>query len=229
MPDFDIDFCMNRRDEVIKYVTEKYGKDNVGQIVDRSTSSRRAACIRDVARAMGDAVRRGRQGREARARAGPGQDARRSREAIEKEPRAQGSSTTRTRLLPRAARSSPTTLEGLNRHAGMHAAGVVIGDEPLWEYVPVLPPPAERRDRHPVRQGRGREGRPGQVRLPRPQDAHRHPDRRDHVNRERAARGEGEFDLAADPARRRRGLQDDLARRHRPACSSSSRRASASC
>src|SRR5262245_8311929 len=51
MPDFDIDFCMNRRDEVISYVTGKYGKDNVGQIVTMHQMKARS-CIRDVARAM---------------------------------------------------------------------------------------------------------------------------------------------------------------------------------
>src|SRR5205814_5719863 len=52
MPDFDVDFCMSRRDEVIRYVTEKYGKDNVGQIVTMHQLKARS-CIRDVARAMG--------------------------------------------------------------------------------------------------------------------------------------------------------------------------------
>ena len=52
LPDFDVDFCMNRRDEVIRYVTDKYGKDNVGQIVTMHQMKARS-CIRDVARAMG--------------------------------------------------------------------------------------------------------------------------------------------------------------------------------
>src|SRR5213076_909794 len=51
MPDFDVDFCMNRRDEVIKYVTDKYGKDNVGQIVTMHQIKARSG-IRDIARAM---------------------------------------------------------------------------------------------------------------------------------------------------------------------------------
>ncbi len=51
MPDFDIDFCMNRRDEVIKYVTEKYGKNNVGQIVTMHQIKARSG-VRDIARAM---------------------------------------------------------------------------------------------------------------------------------------------------------------------------------
>src|SRR3989338_6939804 len=52
MPDFDIDFCMNRRDEVIKYVVEKYGKLNVAQIITYSTLKARGV-IRDVGRVMG--------------------------------------------------------------------------------------------------------------------------------------------------------------------------------
>jgi len=52
MPDFDIDFCMHRRDEVIHYVTEKYGRNNVGQIVTMHQLKARGV-TRDVARAMG--------------------------------------------------------------------------------------------------------------------------------------------------------------------------------
>ena len=52
MPDFDVDFCMNRRDEVIKYVKEKYGKNNVGQIVTMHQIKARSGVIRDIARAM---------------------------------------------------------------------------------------------------------------------------------------------------------------------------------
>src|SRR6202012_5383398 len=51
MPDFDVDFCMNRRDEVIAYVTDKYGKDNVGQIVTMHQIKARSG-VRDIARAM---------------------------------------------------------------------------------------------------------------------------------------------------------------------------------
>ena len=67
-------------------------------------------------------------------------------------------------------------LEGLNRHASMHAAGVVIGDRPLRELVPLYRDPRSRHAGHPVRQERGRGGRPGEVRLPRPEDADRHRD-----------------------------------------------------
>ncbi len=73
MPDFDVDFCMNRRDEVINYVTDKYGKDNVGQIVTMHQIKARSG-VRDIARAMAIPVRRGRQGRQVRPRADPGQE-----------------------------------------------------------------------------------------------------------------------------------------------------------
>ena len=96
------------------------------------------------------------------------------REAIEQTPELKqlyNESPLHRELLDLAA-----ALEGLNRHAGMHAAGVVIAEQAAVGVRAVLPRP-ERRDRHPVREEGGREGRPRQVRLPRPQDAHRDPDR----------------------------------------------------
>ncbi len=139
LPDFDIDFCMNRRDEVIRYVTEKYGKDNVGQIVTMHQMKARS-CIRDVARAMGipvaDANRVATMVPEPIQGKSPP-----IAEAIEQEPRLkqlyQGGGEYRE-LLETAMR-----LEGLNRHAGMHAAGVVIAERPLWEYVPLFKPAGE--------------------------------------------------------------------------------------
>ncbi len=65
-------------------------------------------------------------------------------------------------------------LEGLNRQAGLHAAGVVIADKPLWEYVPVYKDDKSRHARLAVRQGRRGEGRAREVRLPGPEDPHRH-------------------------------------------------------
>ncbi|HEY0706721.1 MAG TPA: DNA polymerase III subunit alpha, partial [Polyangia bacterium] len=139
MPDFDIDFCMNRRDEVISYVTGKYGKDNVGQIVTMHQMKARS-CIRDVARAMGiavvDANRIATMVPEPIQGKSPPLP-----EAIQQEPRLKelydGGGEFRD-LLDTAMR-----LEGLNRHAGMHAAGVVIAENPLWEYVPLFKPAGE--------------------------------------------------------------------------------------
>jgi DNA polymerase-3 subunit alpha len=136
MPDFDIDFCMNRRDEVINYVTDKYGKDNVGQIVTMHQIKARSG-VRDIARAMAlpyaDADRIAKFVPEPIQGKSPP-----IAEAIEKEPRLKAlydESPIYRELLDIAK-----GLEGLNRHAGKHAAGVVIGDRPLWEYVPCFRP-----------------------------------------------------------------------------------------
>jgi DNA polymerase III subunit alpha len=139
LPDFDVDFCMNRRDEVIRYVTDKYGKDNVGQIVTMHQLKARS-CIRDVARAMGMAVADANRVATMVPEPIQGKSPPLS-EAIEQEPRLkqlyQGGGEYRE-LLETAMR-----LEGLNRHAGMHAAGVVIAERPLWEYVPLFKPAGE--------------------------------------------------------------------------------------
>src|SRR6185312_15858398 len=136
MPDFDIDFCMNRRDEVIAYVTDKYGKDNVGQIVTMHQIKARSG-VRDIARAM--AVPFAEADKVAKFVPEPIQGKSPPiAEAIEKEPRLKAlydESPVYRELLDVAK-----GLEGLNRHAGKHAAGVVIGDRPLWEYVPCFRP-----------------------------------------------------------------------------------------
>ncbi len=132
MPDFDVDFCMNRRGEVIKYVQEKYGHDRVGQIATFHQLKARGV-IRDIARAMeipfGEADKLAKLVPEPVAGKTPP-----VREAIEQTPELKqlyNDSPLHRELLDLAA-----ALEGLNRNAGMHAAGVVIAEEPLWEYVP---------------------------------------------------------------------------------------------
>jgi len=136
MPDFDIDFCMNRRDEVIGYVQQKYGKDNVGQIVTMHQIKARSG-VRDIARAM--AVPFAEADKVAKFVPEPIQGKSPPiAEAIEKEPRLKAlydESPVYRELLDVAK-----GLEGLNRHAGKHAAGIVIGDRPLWEYVPCFRP-----------------------------------------------------------------------------------------
>ncbi|MBK8482177.1 MAG: DNA polymerase III subunit alpha [Proteobacteria bacterium] len=132
MPDFDIDFCMHRRDEVLQYVSEKYGRDNVGQIVTMHQLKARGV-TRDVARAMGFSYAEA--DRVAKLIPEPIQG--RSvtiEQALEQEPRLRqlaGENPRVAELLDVAS-----GLEGLNRHAGTHAAGVVIAERPLWEYVP---------------------------------------------------------------------------------------------
>ena len=130
MPDFDIDFCMNKRDQVIRYVTEKYGKHNVGQIITYGTMKAKAA-LRDVGRVLGltfgevDVI----------AKLIPDELGISLQEALKKEARIGEliESDERYGHLYEMALS----LEGLTRHAGMHAAGIVIGEEVLWHYVPI--------------------------------------------------------------------------------------------
>ena len=130
MPDFDVDFCYERRGEVIEYVSEKYGKDHVAQIVTFGTMAARQA-IRDVGRVMGltyaevDSV-------------------------AKNVPFAIGMTIDRAmsenKVLADIYESDPTLrhmidvakkLEGMPRHASIHAAGVVITDKPVSEYVPL--------------------------------------------------------------------------------------------
>ncbi|MSP63641.1 MAG: DNA polymerase III subunit alpha [Myxococcales bacterium] len=133
MPDFDIDFCMNRRDEVIRYVTEKYGKFNVGQIVTMHQLKSRGV-IRDIARVM--AIPYAEADKVAKLVPEPVQGKIPTlKEAIEQEPKLKAmydEGGVYKELL-----DIGQSLEGLNRHAGMHAAGIVISEEPLWNYVPV--------------------------------------------------------------------------------------------
>ena len=129
LPDIDIDFCMRRRGEVIQYVTEKYGRDRVAQIITFGTLAAKAV-IRDVGRVLG--VPYGKVDRIAKM------------------------IPDMTRSLADAAREVPelasevhsdeevrqivevgSQLEGLTRHASLHAAGVVITPQPIDELVPL--------------------------------------------------------------------------------------------
>ncbi len=130
MPDIDIDFCYERRQEVIDYVISKYGKDKVSQIITFGTMAARAA-IRDVGRALDipygevDIV----------AKMIPFQIGMNINKALEINPelKKKYELEDQTRLLIDTAIS----LEGLPRHASTHAAGVVISKEPIVEYVPL--------------------------------------------------------------------------------------------
>jgi DNA polymerase-3 subunit alpha len=132
MPDFDVDFCMNRREEVIKYVQGKYGTENVGQIATFHQLKARGV-IRDIARVMeipyADADRLAKLVPEPVQGKSPP-----VREAIEQEPELK--KLYQSDMQIRELLDIAAALEGLNRHAGMHAAGVVISDEPLWDRVP---------------------------------------------------------------------------------------------
>ena len=132
MPDFDIDFCMNRRDEVIRYVADKYGSDNVGQIVTMHQLKSRGVS-RDVARALG--LSYGEADKIAKLIPEPIQGRHVSiPQALEQEPKLRALAEENASV--KEVLNIASALEGLNRHAGTHAAGLVIGDKPLWEYVP---------------------------------------------------------------------------------------------
>ena len=132
MPDIDTDFCVERRDEVIKYVTEKYGKDRVAQIVTFGTMAARAA-VRDAGRALGV----------------PLPDVDRVAKLI---PSGPGGMTIPHALdqIPelgvlynhdpqiRKLLDTAKSIEGLARHASTHAAGVVISKNPLTDHVPLV-------------------------------------------------------------------------------------------
>jgi len=136
MPDFDIDFCMNKRDQVIHYVTQKYGEDYVGQIITYGTMKAKAV-VRDVARVLGLTFAEA----DRAAKLIPDDLGTTLTSAFKSEPRL----TDLCEEDPRYARlfEHARTLEGLNRQPGMHAAGVVIGDKPLWEYVPLYAVPTD--------------------------------------------------------------------------------------
>ena len=137
MPDFDVDFCMDRRDEVIDYVRGKYGETSVGQIATFHLLKSRSV-VRDVGRVMGMSPAGRGAHRDAGPRAGAGQERAHHRRA-----RAGAAAQGAVRRGSAGAQSCSTprkTLEGLTRHAGMHAAGVVISEGPLWDHVPVFCP-----------------------------------------------------------------------------------------
>ncbi len=131
MPDFDVDFCQERRGEVIEYVQHKYGgAENVAQIVTYGSMKARAV-VRDVGRALGMAY--GEVDRVAKLI--PEELGITLEKALEKEPRLPDlmKRDSQVAALLNAAR----VLEGLHRHTSTHAAGVVISPEPMVEYLPL--------------------------------------------------------------------------------------------
>jgi len=136
MPDFDIDFCQDRREEVIAYVQQRYGRDKVAQIITFGTLQARAV-LRDVGRVL--QLPLGQVDRLAKmVPANPANPVTLAK-AIEIEPRLQAArdeDEAVARLLDVALK-----LEGLYRNASTHAAGVVIGDRPLTELTPLYQDP----------------------------------------------------------------------------------------
>ncbi len=131
MPDFDVDFCMDRRDEVISYVSRQYGQDHVSQIVTFGTMAAKAV-IRDVGRVLDlgygkvDSV----------AKLIPNDLGIKLKEALEQEPLLQERYDEEEDI--RQLLDLGLILEGTIRNTGKHAGGVVIGPKPLDEFCPIL-------------------------------------------------------------------------------------------
>ena len=133
MPDFDIDFCYERRQEVIEYVNRKYGEDHVAQIITFGTLAARAA-IRDVGRALGMPY----QDVDKVAKLVPTDLHMTIEKALTVSPDLKALYDTDPKvyeLIDTARR-----VEGMPRHSSVHAAGVVIAPEPVTEFVPVAKP-----------------------------------------------------------------------------------------
>jgi DNA polymerase III subunit alpha len=134
MPDFDVDFCQNRRDEVIAYVTDKYGKNNVAQITTFGKMKAKAA-IRDVGRVL--EIGYGKVDRIAKLI--PNELDIKLKDALVQEPR----------ILEEARKDNAINdminlavkIEGICRHTSVHAAGVVISEGGMENYVPVYRAP----------------------------------------------------------------------------------------
>ncbi len=168
MPDFDIDFCQDRRDEVIRYVQERYGRAQVAQIITFGTLQARGV-LRDVGRVL--ELSYGQVDKLCKLVPQNPAAPISLDKAIEGEPKLQAAREEDPvvgRLFDIAVK-----LEGLNRHASTHAAGLVIGDRPLVELVPLYRDP---RSDMPVTQFNMKwveQRRPREVRLSRPEDADR--------------------------------------------------------
>ena len=133
MPDIDMDFCQARRQEILDYVVEKYGRVNVAQIITFGKLLAKGV-IRDVARVLDMPYAKA----DAMAKLIPDELGIDLKNSYEKEPKIKA-------LLesdPSAKRvwEYALALEGLNRNAGTHAAGVVISNEPLWQKTPLFKP-----------------------------------------------------------------------------------------
>ena len=136
MPDFDIDFCQDRREETIRYVQERYGSDHVAQIITFGKLQARAV-LRDVGRVMG--MPYGQVDRICKLVPNNPAKPTTLEEALKSEPELQAQKDrdeTVSHLLDTGMK-----LEGLYRHASTHAAGVVIGDRPLDRLVPLYRDP----------------------------------------------------------------------------------------
>jgi DNA polymerase-3 subunit alpha len=136
MPDFDVDFCMDKRDQVIEYVKAKYGASSVGQIATFHQLKSKSV-VKDVGRAFG--MLPGDTARIAAMIPDPVQGKTVSiADAMQQEAKLKAMYNEDPQI--RELLDTGMALEDLNRHAGMHAAGIVISEGPLWDHVPVFCP-----------------------------------------------------------------------------------------
>ncbi|MGE5802285.1 MAG: DNA polymerase III subunit alpha [Gemmatimonadota bacterium] len=141
MPDIDLDFCFERRGEVLEYARERYGRESVGQIITFGTLKARAA-FRDVARTL--RVEMGEVERLTKLiPSGPAFSVTLA-EAADKVPEVKSAALQDERI--RKVLDLGARIEGLARHASVHAAGVVIAPGPLTDYVPVCTAPDSKTD-----------------------------------------------------------------------------------
>jgi len=133
MPDIDMDFCQARRQEILDYVIDKYGRVNVAQIITFGKLLAKGV-IRDVARVMDMPYAQA----DAMAKLIPDELGIDLKGAYEKEPKIKA--LLDSNPLAKKVWEFALALEGLNRNAGTHAAGVVISNEPLWEKTPLFKP-----------------------------------------------------------------------------------------
>jgi DNA polymerase-3 subunit alpha len=136
MPDFDIDFCQERRGEVIDYVQQRYGRDQVGQIITFGTLQARGV-LRDVGRVL--EMPYGQVDKLCKLVPMNPAAPVTLKKAIDEEPRLQAARDAEP--VVKRAFDIATKLEGLHRHASTHAAGIVIGDRALAELVPMYRDP----------------------------------------------------------------------------------------
>ncbi|MCX5807887.1 MAG: DNA polymerase III subunit alpha [Proteobacteria bacterium] len=129
MPDIDIDFCKDGREKVIRYVTEKYGKDNVAQIITFGTMKSKAA-VRDVGRALGIPYAEVDKIAKLIPDVNTG-----IKSSIEEEPQLKELYLKDDKI--KELLDNAIVLEGLARHASTHAAGIVISNKPLTEHLPL--------------------------------------------------------------------------------------------
>ncbi|MBN1775737.1 MAG: DNA polymerase III subunit alpha [Clostridiales bacterium] len=130
MPDFDIDFCYERRQEVIDYVTEKYGKDRVAQVITFGTLAARA-CVRDVARALDVPYAQS----DRMAKMIPAALGMTIQKALDIAPELKGEYDANP--IAKQVLDTAMKFEGMPRHASTHAAGVVISSVPLTDLAPL--------------------------------------------------------------------------------------------